>query len=132
MRGISGSAWLMGLLFLLPGCGTISYVQGDRGEGIGGYVEQRLEGSGIYGGVKLDAHYLRYGTGENGVVNTSCIMFPVLLLDLPLSFVCDTVLLPYTVSKTLTETKKDQTCNGPAGGNGTGEIPCEKRQSRGR
>ena len=90
----------MCLISVATGCGTISYLRGNRGPG-----PLKVTGSGIYGGVKLDGKYLNACVApENPVAPVYWAMSPFVVIDFPLSAVADTLMLPYTIPKAL----KDQ------------------------
>jgi uncharacterized protein YceK len=91
------------LLLITSGCGTIEYQKGNRGPG-----PLRVKGSGVYGGVKLDGQYLYACIApENPVAPIFWAMAPLVIVDLPLSFVADTVMLPYSIPKAMkTQTEK--------------------------
>ncbi len=75
------------------GCGTIAYQRGNRGPG-----PLKVKGSGIYSGVKLDGQYLHACVApENPVAPVYWAMSPFVVIDLPLSLVADTHILPYTI-----------------------------------
>ncbi len=90
------------LLTFAAGCGTIVSLQRDREES--GYTNRNFSGPSkvVYGGVRRDAHLF---------VNLEDCPAPVLVriglvVDLPVCTIADTVCLPYTVYRRLTEHKR--------------------------
>lgn len=95
MRRSSGRGWLRGcgagvaLAWALSGCGTI-------------LQPSKSHGAALYGGVRWDVSFLRAqyldGKGESGAkaARRMVLVHALLLFDLPLCLVADTVLLPYT------------------------------------
>jgi uncharacterized protein YceK len=99
---------LLNVLLISSGCGTIDYLNGHRNR----YASNDgVKGSPIYGGVKLDANNIYYGPPGNGVVNMYPVCCLISIIDIPLSLVADTLLLPYTVTKTIRGRETDQKPN---------------------
>lgn len=105
--------WLLTLLSLVPcGCGTFLSFQ-DPGPGkldVSPWVRPRS----IYGGVRLDAR-LAQMIGEEIVVDREAAGWPMRIsntgsllafaLDLPLSLIADTVMLPRTIREAIYPTR---------------------------
>lgn len=84
------------LLITQAGCATLHGVtEEDRKWGENRiYIGTRCDVGHIYAGVTLGG-----GKGDTCGHLYSIFLLPLVLVDLPLSFALDTVLLPYTVSK---------------------------------
>jgi uncharacterized protein YceK len=54
----------------------------------------------IYAGTSIDIDYLVNNSGGHGITNV-----PFIIIDLPFSLVMDTLLLPYTIPKSMVCTK---------------------------
>jgi uncharacterized protein YceK len=112
MKWITTGCLAACLLIVGSGCGTISYQRGNRGPG-----PLKVKSSGVYGGVKLDGKYLYACVApENPVAPVFWAMAPFVIIDLPLSFVADTIILPYTIPKAMrqqeTKTEPNHTSDG--------------------
>jgi uncharacterized protein YceK len=77
-------------LLLLAGCGTLLDAWND---------------SRIYGGVRIDVETVA-GIGPADHVEASIPLRVLSVLDLPLSLVADTLILPYTVTLALLEPRR--------------------------
>jgi len=91
LRGVRLVIASLVLFVALPACGSISQ--------FGSHNEKA--GPAIYGGVRIDLRSLwQYFAQYDTVVGDDTAAFlglPLILLDLPLSFVADTVLLPWSL-----------------------------------
>ena len=105
---ISKSFLLLALALNISGCASLYTTFGSN--------EYSYE-SKVYSGTKLDAFALFWvpacalGGGGHGcpVDNPAgLLLWPVVLVDLPLTFVCDSVLLPYTLSQNTNPVVQEQ------------------------
>ena len=81
------------LFFLFTGCASID----SRSKEYGYYISP-----GIYPGVRTDVKQIgdiAKGRADPFIQSAAFIVMPVSLLDVPFSFVLDTLLLPYDISK---------------------------------
>jgi uncharacterized protein YceK len=80
-------------LFLASGCGTIQSIKLDN------RTEPTKDIHVLYGGVHYDCQMMDPPSSGGWELPPSYCFFPFALIDLPLSFVADTVMLPYTIPR---------------------------------
>jgi uncharacterized protein YceK len=105
MWSINRLVLLLCLILAFTGCGTISTIHDPPSAGLTSYA-------GVVEDMKIIDSALKSpgGGGNNGwsaVAQTlSCIFMPFAIVDLPLSFAGDTLLLPYTIPHSIIESRK--------------------------
>jgi uncharacterized protein YceK len=99
---------LTAICAIVSGCGTFNTLNELHGNSRGGTVCSNIEWydyNMVYSGVGFDSKLLAcpitcHGEECLGCIGYYPIIFPGCLIDIPLSFVADTLLLPYSVYMT--------------------------------
>jgi len=76
------------MLALCAGCGTVV-----------NHTTDTMTRAGAYSGVRLDADTISYASQTNSEGSYGVWMIPFLAIDMPISAVADTLLLPYDLIK---------------------------------
>ena len=79
----------LAMLVLCSGCGTVV-----------NHTTDTMTRAGAYSGVRLDADTISYASELNSEgKHGACWMIPFLVIDMPISAVADTLLLPYDLTQ---------------------------------